>query len=1186
MQVNRVLVRAIMMGGIALLTSASVPMVTQPETKTAFDGSVPAPGDAEEGEEIQERDEWFYEQRGRSDRFVPRRAYLRAQREASELRRYQAVTGSLRWTEMGPRAIGSSSLPWTYGGSVPYSGRVTSIATHPNDPRTAYIGTSNGGVWKTTNDGTNWTPLFDNQPSLAIGAVAIDPAQPNTVFAGTGEANFGGPAYFGAGLFRSTDGGSSWTKVGGTSFDECHFAGVAVKPGDGRTVLVAVHGLGASVWEGWNNRCADRTGIWRSTDGGTTFTRVLSGGSPSDLAVAPNAANVWYAGFDQYGVWKSTDSGASWRQLTGLPTTGTRRTEIDVVASTTGPTQVIYAAIGKSGSDLAGVFRSRDGGTSWSQLTTPQAHCKGQCNYDLAIAVDRANPERAYFGGVYLNRYVSGVPTLIGWQQIHVDFHAMAFDSSRRLWIGSDGGIYRTADGGTTFANLNSDLGTNLIYPGISGSYGGRVYAGMQDNGTAVYTGARSWDFVNWGDGFFTASNPSNQNPAYVTSQYMSLIKIANNRRCTNLENAGLPDAGDETRAPFMGPVVMHPTNRNVAFVGTYRIFKTSNAASTTCGGTQWSKVSQDFPGWVTAIGPAPSDTSVVYAATQRSASSIAGLYVSRGTNTWTNTAGNGLPNRTVTDISVHPTTPGTAWVTVSGFGGGHVYRTTNFGSSWTNVSGNLPDAPANAVVVDARTSPLTLYVGTDLGVYWSVDGGATWNDSSVGLPNTVVMDLLLDPVADRLIAATFGRGAWSAPARGDGGTGGGGGGEAPSNDAFANASSISPPFSQSGIQTASATVETGEPSPSCGAIGKTLWYRYQPNGSQKLQAETTGSSFDTVLAIYRGTSLSNLLEVACSDDAGAEGGSSKVQDVELSADQTYFLQVGGFRDSTGSVASGTLNLTVSASGATGSNDAFSGATAISSIPFEVSNVSTTNASTEQGEIAPSCASIGKTVWYRYTPAANQIVSFETIGSNFDTVVGVYRGTSLGSLAEMSCDDDGGTSGGSSVVNVVLNGGQTYYIQVGGFYNTQTGSVASGTLSFNARFGDPDPFSGALTISRLPFGIANLSTVNATVQSGEFSPSCASLGRTAWFRYVAPSGGTVYADTSGSNYDTVIGVWRGTSLGSLTEVACDDDGLGSGGGSSVGVNVVAGETYYFQVGGYYNAQTNTVASGNLTFSMQ
>ena len=667
----------------------------------------------------------------------------------------------MTWSELGPHPIGRSSLPWDYGGRVPYSGRVTSIATHPTDRRIAYIGTSNGGVWKTTNDGVNWTPLFDAQPSLAIGTVAIDPTDPEIVFAGTGESNFGGPSYFGAGLFRSADGGSTWSKVGGSLFDECHFSGVEVKPGDGGTVVVSVHGYGSSVWEGWGDRCAG-PGVWRSTDGGDSFERVLRKDAPSDLAVAPNDSSVWFAAFNfGDGIWKSIDSGATWTRLKEPPTKGMGRVELDVQASTSAPTQVVYAAIADPYEDLRGVYRSDDSGKTWARLARPDQHCAYQCSYNLTLAIDPGNPERAFFGGVYLNRYVARTPKLIGWNKIHVDFHALEFDSARRLWIGGDGGVYRTSDGGATFSNLNSDLGTNLVYPGMSGSYAGPLFAGFQDNGTAAYVGSKAWNFVNWGDGFFTATDPTNPNPVYVTSQFLSLTKIANGRRCKYLEAIGLRDAGNPGRAPFQAPLAMHPRNRKVVYAGTYRIFKTTNGDSTVCHKTRWSVISQFFDSAVTAIGPAPSDPDTVYAATQRFGPG--GLWVTRGSKKWTDTGNNGLPDRTVTDIAVHPTEPGTAWVAVTGFDGGHVYRTANFGGSWTDVSGNLPDAPANAIVADARSEPLTLFVGTDVGVFWSTDDGSTWRNTSVDLPNTVVMDLILDPVADQLIAGTFGRGVWSA---------------------------------------------------------------------------------------------------------------------------------------------------------------------------------------------------------------------------------------------------------------------------------------------------------------------------------------------------------------------------------------------------------------------------------------
>lgn len=695
---------------------------------------------AQEAEDLDERRKWFYRRRAGGGPT----AYLDAVAEAEALRRSSpaAAVGTLAWGALGPAPIGTSSYSWNWGGKVPYGGRVTAIAPHPEDPRTAYVGTL-GGVWKTTNDGATWTPLFQDQASLAIGDVAVDPSRPEVVFAGTGEAS-SRRSYLGAGIFRSPDGGATWEKVGGSSLDSCHVNEIAIEPAEGRIVVVTADGDG---------RCAG-AGLWRSADGGATFEQELVGGKPTDVAVAPNNGAVWFAGFHGNGIWRSADSGATWTRLPGVPTLNTGRVELDVQPAEGAPTQVVYAAVASSGGILYGVYRSDDSGATWRVLEEPRDSCGFQCNYDLALAVHPEDPDRASFGGIYLNQYVSGRATSVGWDEIHVDFHALEFDARRRLWVGGDGGIYRTGDGGSTFSNLNAGLNTNLVYPGISGAHRGPLYAGFQDNGSAVYEGAAGWRLVSGGDGFSTASNPADPEVAYTTYQYGNVMKIVDGVTCPRPAVNGLTSG--EGKAPFMSTIAMHPRDDNVAYAGARRVFKTTNADSTGCEETTWAPVGDDLDSFVVAIAPAPSRPAAIYAATS------GGLWVTKDSRTWAD-ASSGVPAGLVTDVAVHPTAPRRAWAAAAGFGTGHVFRTTDFGRTWVDVSGNLPDAPAGAVVVDARSKPPTLYVGTDVGVFWSDDGGSSWQNTSLGLPQVIVMDLLLDPKANRLLAATWGRGVWSA---------------------------------------------------------------------------------------------------------------------------------------------------------------------------------------------------------------------------------------------------------------------------------------------------------------------------------------------------------------------------------------------------------------------------------------
>jgi hypothetical protein len=1142
-----------------------------------------------EAKNVRQRQRWFNRQRTFGGGM--RRRVMAKSVDQSEALVVPAMlddpAANLMWNELGPRATESRApgVPsaWSeYGGFGPMAGRVTSIVPHPTNTNIAYIGTANGGVWKTTDGGTSWNPITDGQlASLAIGAVALDPSDAAVVYAGTGEGN--GSNYYGAGLYRSTNAGGTWQQLGGTTFDGCTFAGIAVKPGSPNTILAAVQGswglappYAASGW--CNNR-----GVWRSTDGGATWTRVLQGSSGAawDIHVAPNNPNVWFATIGWDGIYRSNASGAlgTWTKLTsGLPA-GAGRVELDVAAATGSTTQTLYAAF--SNNSTVAMYKSTDGGATWAGLAPPRSaqtnygFCgSGQCNYDLVVEIDPRNLNRVFVGGVWLNRYDYGTPSVIAYRTAHSDFHALAMDSAGRLWVGSDGGVYRSPDGGITYTNLNADLGLTQFYPGISGSLGSRLIGGTQDNGTSWYSGSSAWSLVEVADGAYSAANRTTALPAYVSRYNLLIFKINNStgQPCSNLETTGM----DRTGAPFIAPMVMHPTNSSIVYAGSRTLWRTTNANQTACGATTWSSYATGFDADISAIGPAPSDTGVVYTGLENGR-----VYVRRSGGAWSGDTFAGITEkRWITDFAVSPTNANVAYVARSGFGAAHVYKTTDAGASWQNISGNLPNTPVNALLLDSRTS--TLYAGTDIGVFWTQDGGVTWRDTSIDLPRVVISDLLLDTTANRLVAATYGRGMWRAVPVGFAAN-------TPSNDGFGGAAQVAAlPFTKTGVDTQNAT-ETGEPQPSCtDGIGKTLWYRYQPVASHQATVDLGGSNFDTVAAVWRGTAQNALTQVGCNDDFYGQGMASKAT-FTAEAGQTYYIQVGGWKDASNAPAYGALSIAVSSQGP--ANDTFDGAATVTTpLPFQVSNVPTA-AATDAGEPQPStaCATgIGKTLWYRYQPTGTHQATADTQGSGFDTVAVVYRGTTLAGLTQVACDDDALGSGGASRATFTAEAGQTYYIQVGGWKNSTT-VPGSGSLSFKVATAGlaNDAFEQPTQINSPPFAQSGISTATATTQTDEPQPSvaCASgVGKTVWYRYAPAGTEPLVFSTQNSNFDTVVVVYRGTSLGGLTQVACNDDYYGSGGASRAAFTAEAGQTYYIQVGGW-KSDTHAPASGSLNVGL-
>jgi photosystem II stability/assembly factor-like uncharacterized protein len=412
---------------------------------------------------------------------------------------------------------------------------------------------------------------------------------------------------------------------------------------------------------------------------------------------------------------------------------------------------VVWAlAADASSNRLIGAFRSNDGGVSWRRARTPRMFCgaarePGQCFYDLTVAIDPTDSSKAFAGGIWVYGYrsVEQRPTRLGagLSGIHSDQHAATIDSLGRLWVGNDGGVYRSDNGGDTFADLNAQLSITQFNSGIAGSLA-LLVGGTQDNGFVHYEGGKWSAFAAFGDGGASALDPAH--PKVIYGTYVNGLV----RRSLNGGKDEFPPVFQAPSASeFYAPLLMDPTDSDRVYLGTDRLWRGSHR------GRHWERVAGPFDQTMTAIGLTPASDQVAYVAPRGE------LIVTRdGFDTATNTQPNGLPYRIFSDIAVQSDDAGTAYVTVCGFASGHVFRTSDFGAHWTDISGNLPDSPANAIAVDETTFPHTLYVGSDLGVYASADAGASWQRAG-DMPIVVVTDLLIDKQSDELIAATHGRG-------------------------------------------------------------------------------------------------------------------------------------------------------------------------------------------------------------------------------------------------------------------------------------------------------------------------------------------------------------------------------------------------------------------------------------------
>lgn len=816
----------------------------------------PLPRETEEPTDVaRRRQEWFHKQRAFPLKHIPAGARARALEHLAAMRMREAAqhtSGDIpnapgappnspnpAWVALGPQPTNSPFFtPFT-------SGRTTALAVDRCDStgKTVYLGGAEGGVWKTTDGGMNWTPLTDFQPSLATGSIALDtslcmgtPAHANAIYVGTGEEDFSVDSYYGAGVLKSTDGGSTWTVFGASAFTGTtvpqtpggpRIGAIAIDPANTSILLAAVDGFQTGFDEG----------LWRSTNGGSTWVHVLPT-TPFNNIVATDvvfdpadaSGKTAYAalgslgGTGKNGVYKSADSGATWTMLSiaGLAPTLFGRISLAVgpPASGSGP-GVLFASIADASgfsTDLLGVFKSTNGGTTWTRLLAPVVQsaggfCNFQCWYDMAIRVSPTNPSVIFLGGAAGGSTVStvfrstdggttwaNVSASGAGSNLHVDTHAFAFTpDGKTLFVGDDGGVWSSADvaspatpaGSQHWTNLNATLNITQFYPGhsVHPSNPRISIGGTQDNGLQKHEddlAAASPD-LSWSDlgvacdGGFTAVDPQIPSTVYGTCEYIPdgllIIGVSFVGGDLSGQNGILIISGIDPSDPgaFIPPLVIDSSNPQRLYFGTFRVWQTTN------GGNSWLPISGGLSlgnGVLTTIAVAPTDSNTIYAGSDDGTVWV----TTNGGAIWNLIARpfvSPIPDRAVTAVSVDPHVSTTAYVTYSGFSGvfgsdttGHVFKTINGGTSWTDISctaancgtpnpTDLPNTPINDLVVDPDIAN-TLYVATDIGVFQTSNGGATWSTLGAGsLPNVVVLSLKLQEPARALRAATHGRGVW-----------------------------------------------------------------------------------------------------------------------------------------------------------------------------------------------------------------------------------------------------------------------------------------------------------------------------------------------------------------------------------------------------------------------------------------
>jgi hypothetical protein len=712
------------------------------------------------------RFEWFYRQRAMPDDAIPMDALEQARdREmARELKRSMGEKAlDVTWSPIGPAGV-VSTYPSQWG---IVSGRVRAIAVHPTDPNTAYIGPAAGGVWKTTDGGTTWQDVGVNLASLTFGALAIDPVNPNNVYAGAGESihYFNTTTYSGKGLYRSTDAGATWTQVISGFGLTTHFSAVKVSPTNPATVYAA---LGSGFWHASS---PGNEGLWRSTDSGVTWARTGNYNDAFDVLPHPTTPDRVYGatggGTTTGGFYTSTNNGATWTKTsTGLPSS-IRRMQIALAPSVPSTVYALtYTEPGGTGT--VAVYRSTDDGVNWA--STGASFASGQGWYDLLLAVNPANVNEVYIGTDELRVSTDGGATFtyVGgsyWSQsMHVDFHIMAYapSNSAYRYIGCDGGIYRSSNSGSAWVNLNGTLPTLQFYRIASHPTNQNILTGgAQDNGVFRTTngGSTNWTLVSTGDGMECFYNYATPTTVYASTQNGGLVRSTSGGGYGSF-NSVKPSTTDSWA--WTAPFIIHPTVPTTIYTASQRPWRSTN------GGTTWT----DLTGGaltsvqITSLAQSPVDpNNMILAASEWSTSPAIMVSTNEGT-AWSTVTGNvGGTQRYVSRVVFHPTQATTCFVVRSGFGAGNkVYRSTNLGTTWTNISGDLPDVPHNDLFIDPLI-PNEIYTANDLGVYRTTNGGTSWVRQGNGLPFVPALDFdYFSSGGTRLLrVATHGRSAYQA---------------------------------------------------------------------------------------------------------------------------------------------------------------------------------------------------------------------------------------------------------------------------------------------------------------------------------------------------------------------------------------------------------------------------------------
>jgi len=685
-------------------------------------------------------------------------------------------------SEVAFLGAGVSSTSWTWLGPGNIGGRVRALVVHPTTTTTMFAGSVGGGIFKTINGGATWAPVDDFMANLAVSTIVMKPGTPSTMYAGTGEGFYNSDGIRGAGVFMSTDSGTTWSQLGSTANSSWFYVNKLAMSPDGAVILAAT-----------------RSGVFRSTDAGTSWTNTqateMTGVSfhPTD---STKAIATGYSGNAYF----SINGGATWTAATGLPAGSFVRVEAVYAKST--PTTV-YASVDANGGSI---YKSLNGGSSYAVVFNGAPdYLETQGWYDNTIWVDPTNANNLIVGGIDLWKSTNAGVSLTkisDWSMspasAHADQHAIVEQpgfngtTNAKVWFANDGGIYGTSNVSTVGVGsptagwnvFNNNLGITQFYGAAGGTTTGVIIGGTQDNGTLKRTtaGGTTWTTEFGGDGGSSAVDPSNNNNLYGEYTYGAIHRSTDGGASADWINGffwdglsyvckaapfSIADTCNAFQANFIAPFILDPNNSNRMLVGGDALWRTNDATTpnTATTGPSWASIkpASGTGNYISAIAVAPGNSSLIWVG-HNNGQLFKTANGTVGAPTWTASGAGTLPARFITRVRVDPTAANTVYVTFGGFSTGNVWKTTNGGTSWADASGSgatgLPAVPVRDIAVFA-TRPSWLYAATEVGLFTSQDGGSTWSVPGDGPANVSIEELFW--MGSSLVAVTHGRGLFSA---------------------------------------------------------------------------------------------------------------------------------------------------------------------------------------------------------------------------------------------------------------------------------------------------------------------------------------------------------------------------------------------------------------------------------------